>query len=247
MKNKIMSATAVFIMITLILFGCQNDYNDEEITHNDTITFTYDFEDSMDGWMGGLSGIASETLADASINNASQGNDTLYNQPYEGIYLTCSSDKQNLFPYTTKKLSLDDGLSPLTSYRVNMTFDISYSPNRSNTIPINEIVINAGIVNVQPEVELIQRGDNNCFFIKPNNEFDNPSTKLISLGKIDVRDKQDNSKKTTKTFEQTFNAFTNSNGDLWIIIGIESDSKGTSSLLLDNINIYIEKGNATFS
>ncbi|GKX31253.1 hypothetical protein SH1V18_37330 [Vallitalea longa] len=222
MKTK--TILALFMIFILLLCGCQNDYNNEEITYSDTLTFTYTFENSRDGWMGGL---------DDSSNNHHN----------KGIYLNCGLENM----YTTKKISSKEGLLPLTSYKVNMTFDISSTLSSNNTIPLNKIVVNAGVVNVQPDIELIQKGNNKYFFISPNNEFDDPNTKLISLGNIDITDKSTNNRNASKNFEQTFNAFTNSNGDLWIIIGVDSDYEGTDTLFLDNINVNIERENATFS
>lgn len=224
------------LIVSLFLFGCQNKYSDNNTSKSDTLEFNYDFQNGTNGWMGGLAGIDGDTLTDGFDINYVHADYSLNDSSNNGIYLTCSTKNDNMFMYTTKKLSSRDGLSPLTNYEVDLNFEISSNENTNNTIPMDRLFIKAAVANIQPSIEVIEKGYNNYFFINPNTEDASRKISLTTLGNADMPNKDANG---IKTFQQSFNATTDSNGDMWVIIGVDSDYKGNGSLFLDNIKISI--------
>lgn len=244
MKTKIILS---FFLLIILLCGCQNNTSNDELdklTEDNTLNFNYTFDNSIEGFMGGLAGVFDDDPTDTTITTTV---DNLTTQTNKGIFLTCGNENKDVYKYTTKKISTQDGLSPLTSYKIYMSFNLSSNENKHNSIPLKEVIVHAGIVNICPDIELIQSDYNSYFLITPNKEFDTINNKLIPLGNMQINDESHDISGNTKTFEHTFNAFTNSNGELWIIIGIDSSHTGISSIFLDNVIIDVQKGKATFS
>ncbi|GMQ62529.1 hypothetical protein [Vallitalea maricola] len=224
------------LIVSLLLFGCQNKYSDNNTSESHSLEFNYDFQNGTDGWMGGLAGIDGDTLTYGFDINFAQADYSLNDNSNRGIYLTCSTKNNNMFMYTTKKLSSRDGLSPLSNYEVNLKFDILPVKNNNNSIPMDRLFIKAAVVNIEPSMQVIERGYNNYLFVNPNTEDASKKINLITLGNADALNNND-----IETFQESFNATTNSNGEMWVIIGVDSDYKGNGSLFLDNVNISINK------
>ncbi|WP_113674353.1 hypothetical protein [Vallitalea guaymasensis] len=224
------------LIVSLLLFGCQNKYSDNNTSENDLLEFNYDFQNGTDGWMGGLAGIDDDSLTSGFDINFAHADYSLDDNSNKGIYLTSSTKNNNMFMYTTKKLTSRDGLSPLSNYEVDLRFDILPAKNNNESIPMDRLFIKAAVVNIQPSIEVIEKGNNNYLFVNPNTEDASKKINLTTLGNASTL-RSDG----VKTFQESFNTTTNSNGEMWVIIGVDSDYKGNGSLFLDNIKISINR------
>jgi hypothetical protein len=230
MKRKIILS---ILIISFLLSGCQNEYNNDT-SRSDILEIDYDFENGADGWMGGLAHIShEEALTNGFDINFAHVDHPLNSSYNRGIHLTYRTTDNNMFTYTTKRLGIRDGLSPLTNYHVNMKFDTLSVDNAINSIPMNKLFIKGTVINFQPSIEVKTIGYDNYLFVNPDADV-GENINLTTLGNADML-----SSDGYKTFEESFDITTNSNGDMWVILGIDSNDLGNSSLLVDNVKLSI--------
>lgn len=246
MLNKF--SFTIVIIAMFLLFGCQSKSNNKIINDNElsdaenhSIEYTYDFEENMDGWTGGFAGVSENYMMDGYDINFSHGDYLLMDSSNRGIYLTGNNLVSDMFMYTSKKFDSTDGLKPLTSYLVDVEFDVaSNMATGVDNIPRDQIYIKAGVVNIQPRTELTEK-DGNFFYINLDKGDKSSGGKdLTTLGNAAIAGLGEDVY-GQKNFQQVFNVMTNSNGELWVVIGVDTAFKGTSALYVDNVTIKIDE------
>jgi hypothetical protein len=237
----------VLIILISLLVGCQNRNKDNTPNktsdiNNDSMEYTYDFEEDLDGWTGGYAGVSENySMYDYDVN-FSDNNSLLFDGTNKGIYLTNNNvdTSKNDYMYTTKNFSRADGLLPLTNYLVDLKFDIAPSLiNNIENVPYDKIQVKAGVVNIQPTTNFEKDDDNNYYYIDLDDDNSINEENLTLLGNAAIEGLENKNSYIQKSFNKNFEVMTNSNGELWVIIGINTNYDGDSSLFIDNVSIKI--------
>jgi len=238
MKDSLILLLIYVSLTGLILTGCNGTES------NEPLTFSYGFDTNTQDWQGGFS--------DLPVNYEEQGYDVIFQYteiPVEGeegggIFLKGNNHSDDLFLYTTKSFSKQDGLKPSTEYNVNLSFALATNvPPGMMGIggsPGESVSIKAGAVKFKPEsieenigIEVYLRMN-----IDKGNQF-NSGVDMIILGDAAKGEGpgQDDESYQYKNFNYDFKVDTNDAGELWIIIGADSGFEGISELYFDNISL----------
>lgn len=103
-----------------------------------------------------------------------------------------------------------------------------------------DMYVKAGVVNVEPAAELIdnENGDGKFYDINlDKGNLSDDGKDMITLGTTLTNVNNNDS----QTYSHTFNTSTNENGELWVVIGIDSFRENGNKLYLDNIKVNINE------
>ncbi|MFC2038205.1 YbaY family lipoprotein [Chloroflexota bacterium] len=227
----------------VLVFRHQSPTDEEE-----TITATFHFNQDTEGWTGGFS--------DLPVRHEDHGYDVEFRYsdiPVEGeegggLMLYGNNHSDDLFMYTLRAFDTHDGLSPNARYEVQLSFDLATNvPPGMMGIggsPGESVYIKAGVVSIEPESEEDTTGGEDYYRI--NIDKGNQSSggeDMIVLGDAAKGEGpgQNDESFQYKPFNYGYQATTNENGELWVIIGADSGFEGISQLYFDNISITFNR------
>lgn len=231
----------LYAMTLLLLSGCSQAPNDETNEQakqqQPDITFSYNFDDHMEGWVSGFSGINDHYLSMGYDINYSHGDYAYMNILNKGIYLAGNHLESDVFMYTTKRFSETDGLKSLTHYKIDLDFDaLSTMITTLTDTTENQIYVKAGVLDRLPEPDLTLNTLNQVYQVTSGQGPHTDGTDLLTLGNLAIQPNKDKIY-GQKSFQKSFYAKTNSNGELWVIIGTDASSQSSSSIYFDNITV----------
>lgn len=215
------------IIITLFLISCKI-YGQ---------TYTWDFEQSYDGWTAGFSDYSDSNSVNMGLF------DSLTLIPYassslnnKGIAIGGDNTSDDLFIFLKKKIT---GLLPNSTYKV--TFNIGFATEMSSQIFIGECaLIKVGGSSYEPLSDTI--GHNGYYQMnidKGNQQQDGPDMKKISCTHHDSSYSYNHYYRfdTNNINGPIVNITTNSQGEMWVIIGNEMSHEFYTKLFYDDITI----------
>ena len=218
-------------MLGLFFSACGLDEADQE----SMLIFSqdYDFDEGRHEWVHGFADYP-----------GGQNDSTLYelryaytNQPVDvtkkSVMLSGRNLNQDLFMYLKRKIGR---LSPDTEYTI--TFNVELVSNHySNSSDSGPVYLKAGATPTEPKT-ITESGYNRINIDKGNQSM--PGVDMISLG--DLRTSESNSSYVLITrnnivANSPYVVRTNSNGELWLIVGTESDMGGTNTVYYTRVNV----------
>ncbi|TAE38746.1 MAG: hypothetical protein EAY66_03540 [Sphingobacteriales bacterium] len=233
-------------ILTIIIIGLQAcKKTPKPLVIENPILLNYTFENDSEGWVYGYSDYPSTLSLNDSL--------VLYQMLYgyatlpasivpaqKGLRIKGMNRSDDLFMYVKKNLS---GLVPNTLYKI--TFEVEMASNApTNAVgvggaPGEGVTLKAGAKAYEPKN--IKDGNN---FYRLNIDKANQKITGIDmqiLGNIGVADDTRNHTLISRNSASPFLALTNSNGQIWIIIGTDSGYEGLTDLYFSNIKIKLEK------
>lgn len=207
-------------------------------------TISYNFDNGLEGFEVSFADLP----VDADVDNLYELNYEHKEIPVDGneskgLYLTGHNRSDDLFMYCYKKIGKEDGLKPNTKYEMNLSFRVATNvPGGMMGIggsPGESVYVKAGIVNKEPAPVI---DDNNYYRLNlDKSNQGNGGKDLALLGNMAKTDGSMDESYAYKSFETKAIVETDSKGNAFIVIGLDSGFEGKTEVYLDNILVnYIE-------
>lgn len=204
-------------------------------------TVQYSFQTDTEGWTADFADVPVDYDQDSyklQFERASLANDA--NKPQYGLLLSGTNQDEGLFLYASKKIGKAEGLLPDTIYNIRLKFEIATNMTTTNLIKdeatAGAVYVKAGIVNRMPETKQVM-GKDNAQYYRINLDKGQPSEsgkEMHVLGEATkLSTEQDGYE--FKTYEKTFTAKTSRSGELYIMIGTDSNLKGESIVYITEV------------
>jgi len=230
---------SLLVILTVVFCGCEAELPD----YFRSSSVLYDFTLSQYEWSGDFADypegdsvfyeleVAYELLPDA-VNSAGDR---------MGILVTGNNHSDDLFMFLRKEVN---DLKPNTTYEIFYIVTLaSNAPTGSIGIggsPGESVYLKAGATSQQPMKIL----DNGSYIM--NLDKGNQATggdDMIVLGNIANGTSSDTYKEITRSNDTTkpFSATTDSNGNLWLVVGTDSGFEGTTSIYFTKVRVYFNE------
>ncbi len=223
----------IYCVLAILLSGCQDD----ESIATPIETFSYTFEQDVEGWEAGIADYPKEW--DESRLEFVFAHEALPPEvAKDGMALSISGSNisDDLFMFLKKRIT---GLEPNMTY--NVTFDISLAskyPEKSVGIggsPGASVFLKAGGATSEPKP--VEVGDDIRMNIDKGNQSQGGKA-MVVLGSVGIPGttseyrliNRDNARNPVKVI-------TDSNGSLWVIVGTDSGFEGVTKLYFDTIKV----------
>lgn len=225
----------LFVSCLSLFAGCTLDQNDEPQLL--LLTREYDFSQGIHDWAAGFADFSADP-ADSTAFELKYG----YAEPVESlvtkrsVMLSGNNVNQDLFMYLKRRI---DGLEPNRYYTLTFAVDLASDLKGAVTSSGGAVYLKVGASGVEPRT-VIDRGQYVMNIDKGNHGV--AGGDMISLGDII-------STATGATYSlvsrnntmanSRYTARTNANGELWLIIGTDSNLGGIITLYYTRINVVI--------
>jgi uncharacterized lipoprotein NlpE involved in copper resistance len=229
------SIVGVLAVTVFLLAGCENKENLIEPTY-----FAFDFISDTEGWSAEFADYPDEpdvdTLYELEFSHSILPSplDTL-----EGaLRQSGNNHSDDLFMFIKKKLT---GLEPNTLYHFDI--EIAFATNAASDYagvggsPGESVYIKAGVSTVEP-VKVLNHADN---YFRMNIDKDNQVQESATVKTIgDFSNGTDLFDYTLKVLKTTRppQVMTNSNGEVWVIVGTDSGYESTTTIYYDRVTIH---------
>lgn len=220
------SAIAGFIVA--MFFGCSME---DEAPDFVLLTFEYDFAQSDHGWSGFFSSYSlSDSLEDELRVEYTDLPSNLGTQ--KALMFSGNNLNGDLFMFMKKQVT---GLRPDTEYTIG--FDIEFASNVYSSLgsEATSVYLKAGAIAQEPQ--RILNGDTYTLNFDKGN-LAGSGANLMVIG--DISKEEDATANygivTRNNTKASFNVRSNSNGELWLIIGVDSGFRGITTIYFTNVN-----------
>lgn len=228
MKARIITG---LLLSGVILSSCLKD--DDNVSQN---TLTFEFNTGTHGWTGDFADYPVTDSVFYELQFAHAPLPAPLNTSVKALKLSGNNHSDDLFMFISRKVS---GLLPYTTYDVIFDLDIaSNAPTNAVGVggaPGESVVIKVGATTKEPK-KVAESGSYVMNIDKANQQQSGADMKVI--GNVGVKD-------TTTVFtminrnnrSEPFEATTDKDGSLWVIIGTESGFEATSTLYFRRIEL----------
>ena len=213
--------------------GCGLDENDD----SKLLVFTenFDFNEGMQGWDAGFADFPSN-----SVDSAQYELKYAYSDPIESkldkrsVMVSGKNVNRDLFMYLKRKI---DRLEPNKDY--TLTFNVEVAADMNATIPSagGAVYLKAGASSFEPKSVI----DRARYIMNIDNGNDGASgSHMTSLGDIPTVTSGTHYSLITRNNSMAnsrYVARTNANGELWLIVGTDSNLEGRTALYYTRINV----------
>lgn len=223
-------------LISLSLFtNCSENDNDTP----ETIEFYYDFQNDTQSWEG--------DFADYPV-----GEEDFYELKYEfsnlptplntsdgALNQSGNNHSDDLFMFIRKQISdLEANTNYKVSYEIEFASDVADGMFGVGGSPGEGVTIKAGITNIKPEK--INQGGAYQMNIDKGNQ-GNGGSDMVVIGDFSNDTNQNVYTLKTLIADNIPTVSSNSQGELWLIIGTDSGFEATSSIYYNAIKVTLEQ------
>lgn len=226
-----------WILIAILCFvsSCKN----EDIPDKITKTFSYDFENDLQGWIGIFADYPEGEDLFYEIQISHEALPEPLDNTQHAIMISGNNHSDDLFMGLLKKI---DGLSPNTIYYITFNLTIaSNAPQNSFGIggsPGASVYLKVGATSLKPELDIDDKQWLRLNIDKGNQASE--GTDMINIGTagtpleefvytIIMRSNMD----------EPFKISSNDNGEVWLLVGSDSGFEGSTTLYYDRIEVML--------
>lgn len=225
----------VLSILALTILGCSNDKSTSPNQPTE-YTFTFDFETTAEGWVGGFSDypVGEEAFHELTFQRVPLPENI--DPDAFALEISGNNHSDDLFMFLKKKIT---GLKPNTLYDLTFTLEIaSQYPQNSQGIggsPGASVYLKVGAVQIEPAPV-----DSNGFYemnIDKSNQAGSGSD-MVVIGTIGIPG--DAFVYTLIQRDNTGDPFpiqSNADGAVWVIVGTDSGFEGITTLYYDTIQL----------
>jgi len=234
MKSKINLYLIIFL---LTASGCTNTNDDNIIPIQ--AEFLYQFTQDTEGWIGDFADYPHEGEDFYDLEFEYSVLPSPINETKGSLKISGNNHSDDLFMFAKKKLS---GLAPDTSYQ--LTFNIEFASDVADNMtgvggsPGESVYIKAGATRVEPAKKLNLSDNYYRMNIDKSNQAQSGKDMII-IG--DFSNDTDKNIYTLKkvTNKTPFLVQTDSNGELWILVGTDSGFEATTTIYYNKIQVIL--------
>ncbi len=233
-----MKLTPVLLLSSLILLAaCGND--DDNVSFPSTVALAYDFQNDAQSWEG--------DFADYPV-----GEEDFYELSYEHANLpepldtsvgalrqSGNNHSDDLFMLIRRRIDeLEPNATYSISYEIVFASDVADGQVGVGGSPGEGVTLKAGATSFRPEKTVVQ-SDYRMNIDKGNQATGGPD--MVVIG--DFSNDTDQNQYTLKTLvaDDALTVTTDSNGELWLIIGTDSGFEATTTIYYSVIEVRLEK------
>jgi hypothetical protein len=230
-----MKAKCCLLFITSLFFcaGCTLDDDKLGLT---IFSQTFDFNESEHGWLYGFSDYPAGRDDSTFFELKYAYTDTL---GPNAIMLSGNNHSDDLFMFLKKKIT---GLNPDTDF--TLTFEVSFSSNAkagfvgAGGAPGESVYLKVGAASIEPKALI----DNGMYVMNIDKGQQSESgSDMIQIGNIAVPSSGTEYVNVTRS-NSSYNGASlqvrsNSNGEVWLIVGTDSGYEGMTTLFYTSINV----------
>lgn len=222
-----------FLLIISLLSAC----SDGDVAGIDVFSVHSDLNQSIDGWEVDFTGYPASW--EDSIEYELQYEYTMLpdNLGGKGLMVSGKNIDGELFMFIKNKVT---GLAPNTDY--SLVFEVRAASNASSTeddygSPGGDVFLKAGASSTEP-MKIIQNGD--CILnLDKGLSANTTGANMIILGNIATNPSVGYNyiERSNTSYNAPFIARTDSNGELWLIIGTDSKYPGTTTIYYRQVDV----------
>ena len=197
---------------------------------------SYDFSESQHAWEHGFA----DYPANAEDSARFELKYAYTDQPAESILtkksvmLSGNNVNGDLFMYLKKMIN---GLNPNTDYIITFNVELGYSCDPQSASGAGSVFLKVGASPVEPR-SVIENG----YYVMnvDKGDEDTPGEDVISLGDIATPEKSAGLvllNRNNAMANSRYVATSNGDGELWLIIGTDSNLQGTTALFYTRVNV----------
>lgn len=233
-----MNSKSLLIAVTLIFIGIGCNKKNDVINH-DPKQYNFEFSSGQEGWIGGFADYPVVTEADFELETIHSVLPLPLDQTKRAIKQSGNNHSDDLFMFVKKKIT---NLAPNQNYKI--TFNLEIATNASDGSvgvggsPGSSVFVKVGATQIEPNVKI----DNSNYYRMNIDKSDQGAsgTDMIVIGDLSngLTEYIYNLKTLTNT--TPFEAKSNSNGELWIIVGTDSGYESTSTVYYSKIAVQFK-------
>lgn len=230
-----MRPRSIISLFVIVAFFSGCSLEDEDDAALLIFTRDFDFNESDHAWQGGFADYPAnpEDSIKFELKHA-------YTDPVESkltkrsVMLSGKNINRDLFMYLKKKI---DNLQPNTDYTITFNIELASDFNELSNISGGTVYLKAGASHTEPK-SLIEAGSYIMNIDKGN--AGSSGEDMITLG--DLLEGSSNigyalMNRNNTMANSRFMARTNSNGELWLIIGTDASCEGTTTVFYTRIKV----------
>ncbi len=221
------------IFVVLLQTGCKKD---NEGVNN--LVISTDFKNGKDNWVAGFSDYNGNNVEIYELEEDLSTLPAPLDQSKAAFRISGINRSDDLFMFLKRSIS---GLKPSTTYKASFYLEIaSNAPNGgigAGGAPGESVGMGIGMTNTEP----VSEPDENNFYrmnIDKINQCCTDGEDMMVIGNMANGGEEYVYKIIKRNGE--FTAQTDTNGDLWLIIGTDSGFEGTTTLYYSTIKVTIE-------
>jgi hypothetical protein len=235
-----------FLLVLLVVFSTSCAFDEDPGFR--IIAYTFDFSTSTHGWVPGFAdypaGPDDSTFYELKFDHITRPNSTK-----KAIFLSGNNHSDDLFMYIKTQLV---NLDPNTEYTI--TFDVEFASDAkkgsvgAGGSPGESVFMKVGASATEPKSVI--ENENYVLNIDKGNQAQ-AGDDMVVIGDIAgpadsegyVLLNRSNGPYSNNNYQTPVVATTNSNGELWLIIGTDSGFEGVTNLYYATLNIVLSKDN----
>ncbi|HET9486968.1 MAG TPA: hypothetical protein VFO54_06020 [Chryseosolibacter sp.] len=230
-QNMKLCRIAPWVIFLGLFSSCSFEVEDKDLI----LSMNFDFNESDHGWKHGFAeypaGPDDSALYELKYAYTDQPAGSLLTK--RSIMLSGKNLNQDLFMFLKKKIT---GLKPDTDYTITFNVDLSSQCSGANATA-GSVYLKAGAMGREP-VRVNQSG----YYVMniDKGDQDVEGQEVVSLGNIVPASNTTYSLITLNNNSLTNSRYisrTNADGELWLIIGTDSNLEGTASFFYNRINV----------
>jgi hypothetical protein len=227
------------LIFVAFLFGIASCNFKEDTQGIYLFSYGFDFSESDHGWQHGFSDYPADK--DSTANNLKYD---YTNQPgsEKALMLSGYNYRDRLFMFVKKELT---DLKPDTEYTITFDVQLSTSSKAAGSNPPGiangeNISLKVGAMGIEPRSRVVQ---GNVIMNIDKGDLTEDGTDMIFIGNILAPESESEysfiSRTNSTSKESPLLVRTNSNGNLWLIVGTESGATGSTTVFYNRINIAL--------
>lgn len=231
---KTSKLTAILFVATLLFTSCNKD---DYAPHPDAKIFTYDFSMSQDDWIGGFSDHHPLFSSDYDLLFLRATLPAPLNTSKYALKIGGTNRSDDLFMFIKRKIT---GLDPNKTYRVR--FDVEFaSDTPTNLVGVggspDAVYMKAGATLQEPVSDYMAHENTFRMNIDHGNQSQDGAD-MYNIGTIGVgRNTTQYTLISRNNKSRLFPITTDSNGEVWVIIGTDSGYESRTELYYNKITL----------
>lgn len=203
-------------------------------------TVWYDFSEGLQGFEGGFADLpVGDDVKDFYELDFKYREIPVKDDESNGIYLTGNNHSDDLFMYIYKNIGKDKELMPGAKYSIDVSFKIATNvPSGMGGIggsPGEAVYVKAGVVSKKP-IHIIDELNHYRLSLDKGNQ-STGGKDLSVIGNIAKNDGSMDMSFAYKSFETTSIVEVDSEGNAYVVIGLDSGFEGKTEVYIDDIII----------
>ncbi|WP_432665435.1 stalk domain-containing protein [Wukongibacter baidiensis] len=201
---------------------------------------SYNFDKDLQGFEGGFADLPlGDDVKDFYELDFKYKDIPVKDEGSKGIYMTGNNHSDDLFMYIYKNIGKDGELKPNTRYSMDLTFKMATNVPAGMVgiggSPGESVYVKAGITNKKPNAILDENNHYRLDIDKGNQS--QGGKDLSTIGNMAKADETMDDSYSYKHFRTTSIVETDSEGNAFIVIGLDSGFEGKTEVYFDDIMI----------